>query len=179
MIGLGYTQGFVATPTSAMSVFQTLSQCQKISPNGSTHHEVRWLPSDSDESWVVLGGSAGGAGCVYLVGKGIDGTATSVTACGVNGYVEITTIWQWQPALTNALNAVPQAPAGFTTQHILSSISDLGAYLFDGVRTEAKHVLGALGRGTVRGMGIAAARVLTAGVGMITHRPSSLPLLTM
>ncbi len=177
MIGLGYTQGFPATPTASMNIFQTLSQCQMIASNGSRSHEVRWLPTDTDESWVVLGSSAGGAGCIYLVGKGVDATATGTTAAGVNGYIEITTVWEWQPALSNSLNSAPRAPAPFTTQSVLSSITDLGAYLFDGVRHEAGKALYNIGRGTVRAASVAATRLLTGGVGAVAQRGSSLPLL--
>jgi len=177
LIGLGYVQGFVAAPTTTMSIFQTLSQCQMIASNGSRSHEVRWLPTDADESWVVLGSSAGGAGCVYLVGKGVDSTATSATAAGINGYVEVTTIWEWQPALTNGINAAPRAPAPFTTQGVLSSIGDLGAYLFDGVRHEAGRTLYGLGKGAVKAATYTAQRLLTGGIGSVATRAGALPLM--
>lgn len=162
-VGCGYSTGQVlnvSTPTTA----QMLSECNRIAPNGSEHHEVRWLPTAVDENFTAVEvANNTAAGCVFYVLRGIDGTVTSTTTAALAGYFEVTTVWEWVPERTTGLNTAPKAPLPYTTQQVLATIGDMGAYLFQGVRAAGPGVMRAAGQ-----MGMA---YLTKGVQSAYTRP--------
>lgn len=162
-VGCGYSTGQalnVGTPTTA----QMLSECNRIAPNGSEHHEIRWLPTAVDENFTateVANNTA--AGSVFFALRGIDGVGASTTTATLAGYFEVTTVWEWVPERTTGLNTAPKAPLPYTTQQVLATIGDMGAYLFQGVRAAGPGVMRAAGQ-----MGMA---YLTKGLQSAYTRP--------
>lgn len=145
VIGVGYSPGMIYKVNDTPTAAQILSECQHTVPNGMSIPEVRWLPTAVDENFTdVLVGNNTAAGSVYFALKDVDGTAVSGTAATANGYFELTTVWEWVPNVTTGACVAPKAPLPYTSQAVLATIGDMGAYLFHGVR--------AVGAGVVRGM---------------------------
>jgi hypothetical protein len=92
----------------------------------------------------------------------VDSTYATNTSASFNGYCEITTVWEWVPQKANGISVAPRAPLPYTSQQVLSTIGDLGAYLFEGVRD--------VGRGMVKAGTFAGVRYLTAGVAQMQMR---------
>lgn len=177
VVGVGYSPSIPIATTSAYNPSDTLALAQDYAPNGSKHHEVRWLPAAADESWGPLLGGAGG-GTLFCALSAVDGLASTATSATVQGYIEITTVWEWTPQATQRLTISPKAPSPFTTQYLLSTINDMGAYLFDGVRTTAAVAGQAAGMGLIRGFSNAAASYLTKGVRSSGHRAPAMITMT-
>lgn len=167
VVGAGYSPGQVILSSDTSVVAQPmLATCQLVVPNGSRAHEVRWLPTEVDETFTTqLAGNNSGAGSVFMVLKGVDGIVTAANVVTMNGYFEMTTTYEWIPNQLNSVTVAPRAPLPYTSQQLLSTIMDMGSYLFDGVRMGSGRALRTAGFM----MGAAATQsILTGGV-----RPNS------
>lgn len=175
-VGLGYSSGmpFASGSANQPTINQALAECQRICPNGSAVHEVRWLPTAVDENFTDTPATNNtGAATVFMALKGIDAIGKSATAAAVAGYIELTTVYEWVPSYASGACPAPKAPLPYTSQQVLSTISDLGAYLFEGVRAGASGAMhGMIQAGTRAGF-----RLLTNGIGEIRSRGAGLPLL--
>jgi len=116
-----------------------------------------------------------GGGTISLVLKNVDAIATTTTSLLANGFVELTVIWEWTPSAVTGtgLSSAPKAPMPFNSQQVLSTISDLGAYLFEGVRAVSGGVPGIIEAGARLGV-----RYLTGGVSEVRQRGASMPQIT-
>lgn len=171
-VGLAYNPGAVITAgESSANTDQLLALCQHQSPNGSTAHEVRWLPTNVDENFVSVNANNNGAGAMFIVLRGVDGINTSTTTRNANGLVQITTIYEWTPARLLGVSTAPRAPLPYTSQQVLSSISDLGAYLFSGIRAAARVA------GVVQNASNTYNSLLTSGMRVIQTRGGGMPQL--
>lgn len=128
--------------------------------NGSVVHEVKWLPSFADERYGnVDDNNISGAGTCTIVGTNVDITHGVAGSFSINGYVEITVVWEWVPTSTGASGAdgvvsnTPTVP-GFTLQDAMSKIRDMGAFLYG--RSEAISAAYSIARsyGRARGPGL-------------------------
>lgn len=169
-VGLSVLTGMEVIGGTAYSTTTLVGTCQRIATNGSSMHEARWLPTAVDENFTsTASGANSAAGSVIVALKGVDGTATSATAITANGYVEITTVWEWQPNATSGLTIATQAPNPYTSQAVLSQIGNFGAFVYDGAMAAA----GAMGRGMAReGLSL-----LTGGVSRVVQRGTGVPLI--
>lgn len=163
-VGVMYSSGSVATVgTNTVPIGDALASCLARAPNGSCAHEIRWLPTRVDEEFTTVSQqSATGVGTVGLVLSGVDAVATTTGTFAINGRVEITTVWEWVPRISTGIGIAPKAPLPFTSQQILGSIGDMGAYLLHGVRVA--------GRGMVNSLVQEFSRTLTGGVGTYAVR---------
>lgn len=169
-VGLAYTPGQILTEGETVVLKSALPLCQHISSNGSEIHEVRWLPTIADERWTTTEEANNpGAGNLFITLQGVDGIATSGTRVVANGYFETTTVWEWTP--DNSLSAIKTnvfAPSPYSSQQVLSTIKDMGMYLFHGMRVAAPMV--ARGLGMVRDVD----RYLTGGYTQSVYRGTSM-----
>lgn len=178
LVGNGYSQSELLSAGATATYAGVYAQCQSFGSNGSRHHEVRWLPTLADEDFRTNTGSLGAGSSIFLVLRGVDGVATSATAATISGVVEITTVYEWQPAQANNTVLGLRAPSRYKMQDLLASISDMGAYIFDGARHEAGRTLYSAGQAAARG-GIRAAYnmsmgLLTSGMRTVATRGPSL-----
>jgi len=138
LVGSAYSPGMALLAGDPGQAAVTLPLMQRVVPNGDELHEIRWLPSSIDEEFTSTGAGLGkGAGSVIMILKGVDGTNTSATSTQVNGSFEVTTVWEWIPAVNQGATISPSSPLPYTTQQVLSTIEDFGAYVFHGVRQGA------------------------------------------
>lgn len=163
IVSSGVQPGNSIASLSTVTVTAARALCQRFSPNGSEQHEVRWLPTAVDENFTTTTASVNsGAASMLFVLAGVDGTAdgTNVT---FNGSFEVTIVWEWTPASTTSsgLSTTVKSPNPFTSQQVMSTISDMGAYVFEGLRTVAAQNPGLMSAGVT-----AAAGVLSGGVGL-------------
>lgn len=173
-VSLGYSQGFPLLGTFSSSnngpVYSAsgaYSLGQRYSTNGSQIHEVRWLPTAPDEGFTTINDFKQGTGTVSLTGINIDGVYNTTTNVILSGYVELTTVWEWTPSTASTgITAAPKAPPPYTTQQFLSTIEDMGAYIFDGVRSAASGAA----RGIIKGATVAAMGVVNNGVRAMGNR---------
>jgi len=114
-------------------------------------------------------------GTITLVLKNVDAMATTATSLLANGFVELTVIWEWIPNAVSGtgLATAPKAPMPFNTQQVLSTISDLGAFLFEGARAVSGGAPGLIEAGARIGV-----RYLTGGVSEARQRGSAMPQIT-
>lgn len=171
VVGLGYSAGAVLNQSGLVSYNSYQALQQHYAPNGSETHEVRWLPTLVDERFTSNETNVVGGGTLTLMLRGVDGVASSATSALINGYIEVTTVWEWTPAATTGLVLAPKVPNPFTTQGVLSTITDLGAFLFGGVVGGMGTMGTRLGAGVVTGAASAVNQLLTRGVGRVASRP--------
>lgn len=167
VVGMAYSTGIPYNVPTTLSAAVALSGATRVNGTGSTPHEVRWMPTSSDESFNIGGGSGGGSLSIIL--SGVDATFTTGTTANINGYFEYTAVYEWVPQLTGTnstgVTMAPKAPLPFTTQDVLATIREPSRLIFDGVvsglTSAAKNV--AIG-------------LLTNGVRTMTDRQSSMPM---
>jgi hypothetical protein len=167
-VGVNYSAGVLVTPGNVIPMSNLLRMAAKVVPNGSMEHEVKWLPTEVDENWTTtLENANGSAGTVSISLSGIDGVASSTTGIALNGRLEVITCWEWLPAVGQGdLTVSVRSPAPYTSQQVLSSIRDMGHFLYEGAGMAARRVgFSAMGQ------------VLTAGVRTIAYRAPA--MLTM
>lgn len=138
-IGHAYAPSKTVTTSGGYYCTDLLSSCAVTAANGSVSHETKWLPSFADERF----GSASetdivGAGSVLLVGNNVDCTAVPNGALFdvyLNGYLEVTTVWEWEPAAGGSVTTskvVPSAspPSRTSLNDVLARISNIGNFLY-------------------------------------------------
>jgi hypothetical protein len=170
VVSLGYSAGNMFNRASTVFYTNVQSLMQHYAPNGSEPHEVRWLPTIVDERFTTNDASPVGGGTIGLMLRGVDGVAASATAVSINGFVEVTTVWEWTPAPGSGLVLAPKLPPPYTTQDVISGIRDLGSFLFEGAGSVAYGLGQRLAAGTIRGGAVAVGQMLTRGVGKVGNR---------
>lgn len=172
VVSIGYLPGQELVSGVTVTATAARSLCQQYAPNGAAHHEVRWLPTAADEAFTTVSAPLDtGAGSVIIVLTGVDATQTTTTQT-LNGSVEITVVWEWAPSVTaGGLTVSPKAPLPYNSQQVLGTISDLGAYIFEGVRTVASHP------GVINAAAQAANMYLSRGIGRRGFRGSAMTLM--
>jgi len=172
VIASGYYPGAEnATGDTYPGIGNYMATAQHTASNGSEVHEVRWLPTAVDENFTsISAGNNAGCGTMIMSLNNVDGTGNG-TIIYPNGAFTITIVWEWVPAATSALTVSPKTPLPYTTQQVLSTIDDLGAYLFKGVRSAAS----AAAYGLVRGSAQAVTKLITSGVSSDVYRGSAMP----
>lgn len=166
-VGSGYVAGQAVSTGGAWAASNAMSQCLKRAPNGSCPHEARWLPTIVDSEFVTVSFSDARGGTVFLAGLGVDGVQSTTNGV-LNGYVEVTTIWEWEPvadnsAGTSSINVTPTPPAPFTLNDYLPRIKNIGAFVADGIGALAQSAGGPLGYTVARATSYVSS-VLTGGV---------------
>jgi len=141
-IGLGYSPGTIVSTASTPTALACLSLAQYKTTNGQGMHEVNWLPTAFDELFTTPAtASQQGCGTVFIVLKGVDAVAGSATVATMSGYVEITTVWEWTPTISNNVTIDPRTPSPFTSQQVLSSFGDIRNAMFGHAATAAAGYL--------------------------------------
>lgn len=169
-VGLTYTNGMqYQVGDSGINCGSVLQTCTRVSTSGSENHEVKWLPTDTDEAWTyfaqaTLDDARKAGGTLLVALKGVDATATTTTQLSVNGYVELYTVWEWVPDVKYQVTRAVKAPLGFTTQQVLNTLAgpagELGNFLY--------------GRATA-GLYNLMPRLLTSGISAAIQRASDMP----
>lgn len=141
LVGSAYSPGMLLVSGDSAKPSSTLPMSQRMVPIGEEIHEVRWLPSAVDEAFTTTGATAQtGAGSIFMVLKGVDATNQSATVASLNGSFEVTIVWEWIPTAATGAVISPQAPLPYTSQQVLSTISDMGNYVFHGLRSGVSMV---------------------------------------
>lgn len=92
--------------------------------------EVKWIPSGPEDLEFRardITYNADTASCV-MVGRRIDGIATSNNTVTFNGYLEITIVYEWVPDYQSGVVSSIQAGSVSTLQSVLSTLGDLGRF---------------------------------------------------
>ncbi len=170
VVGMAYLTGQQVTATQSatgVSYADMLNGCNVLASNGSSPHEVKWLPTISDQSFtnpnVSIATEVSG-GTVIIVLLGVD--ATNGIA---NGYFEATTIYEWTPAVDQGAAPSVRRPIPFTTQDAISQIRDVGSFLFG-------DSMAALGSAAKRAAGNMVTTMLTGATYMAGRRGGLLSL---
>lgn len=168
VVGLGYAQGQLVTAGATTTLVANLmNSCSMLSANGSTPHEVKWLPTIADEVFTnpaVSFDTEVSGGCVYVALLGVDATS------GVpNGYFEATTIYEWTPAVNQGAAPAIAKASPFSTQQALSRIRDVGEFLFG----DSMAAIGSAAREAAHG---AVTTMLTGATYMASRRGGMLSL---
>lgn len=149
-IGVGYTAGQLIGVGDVWSPQLGITQAMQRAPNGGSPHEARWLPTNSDQRFNLSGNTEAAGGSVFIVGQNIDGVNAAATGGGLSGYLECTTIWEWEPNMDAAgggvtITNVPVPPAPFALTDYLPKIKNVGAFVVEGLGAVAQatgHPLG-------------------------------------
>jgi len=151
VVAMGYSPGtLVANNGTAVGMTQWQTAQLDVAPNGSKIHEIRWVPTAVDENFTdVAASNSSAAGSMTLSLNRVDGTASSSTLATANGQLMVFTVWEWIPA-ASTLNLPPKAPLPYTSQQVLATISDMGAFLLDGALSRAG--MSAVGTQAVTGL---------------------------
>jgi len=167
-VGLAYTPGQVYPSVGIDTVDNAFAACQHTTGMGMETHEVRWLPTQTDETFTSTdAGDNASAGCMQLVLKGVNCINTT-TRSVLNGYVEISVVWEWVPVADRSVSMQVSAPPPYTSQSVLSNIKDMGSFLFRGVITGANNY-GKIANAIKPYVGL-----FSSGVGSSAYRGSSM-----
>lgn len=165
-IALGYSCGQGLTPGATVGTATQISAMQMdTAPTGSKLHEMKWLPTTSDQLWSdpsVIENTNQGGGTITVAGVAVDAVALGPATAQANVLIEITICWEWTPSWNNGIASIPRTPSPHTIQDVLSQIPDIGSFLL----------------GTAARMGTRTfIEAATYGVRQIARRYSSVPLL--
>lgn len=172
VVGLSYTQGQIAgSGAVAPDPSSLLAQCNMVMSNGSVPHEARWLPTIADEVFSnpsSVSGTDVAGGTILLVLQDVDATS------GIpNGYLEITTVYEWTPAASNGAVPAVVRPTPYNTQQVLAQIKDIGSLLFGDPSAAIRNMLGGMGSRLGQAMGTT---MLTGATYMMGRRGAALSL---
>jgi len=125
----------ISTTTPATSLNTFLASCPSVSSHGSNTHEVRWVPTQEDETFTTVGiSNKPGLGTISIFFSGVDATMNGAgNLASLNGRLEVVTVWEWQPAYTQDVTQNLVSPSPFTSQQVLSNIKDMAAFAYHGV----------------------------------------------
>jgi hypothetical protein len=170
VVGLAYSAGAVSSNGASVSFSDAQALMQFYSTNGSMAHEVKWLPTIADERFTTNDVTVTGGGSIGVLLRGVDGIASSATAAIISGYLEVTTVWEWQPATGSGLVLAPKTPIGISSEQVLSRIQDLGGFLYGYGMSAMSGMAASVGGGFIRGAVETSARLLSRGVGYTGQR---------
>jgi hypothetical protein len=140
MVGSAYSAGQVEVFPDTFTPISMIPECQHVCPLGSEPHEVRWLPTAVDENFTNVNMTSNtGAGTINMILIGADWAYNSATQVTLNGYLELSTVWEWIPANLSGVNIAPRSPSPYTSQQILATIGDMGKFLFYGIDQLGRH----------------------------------------
>jgi len=100
-------------------------------PNGSENHEICWMPGGADGSFnpgapgvaLTSGAFTSNGAQVTLVGRKIDQTVSGTPGAykiTFDGYIEITTVYEWVPGPRLNIVCPPRKPLSFSLNDVLS-----------------------------------------------------------
>lgn len=142
MISLSYKPGLPVNANDTATIAAQLALAQdsfERCPNGSAMHEIRWLPTPADESYVSPSGAFfSGGGTLTVAGIGVDGVATSTSSWIASGYVELTYIFEWLPTSQQGIQTTVEPTVNFTSQQYQATLGDVGSFLLHGVRQASR-----------------------------------------
>jgi hypothetical protein len=149
IIALHSSNNPLYTNLSSVNFNDSVQNALRRDSNGSSNHEINFLPSNGDETFKEYSASTlfADATTLSVAAVGVDVVSVSTTNANVNGYVEFTGIYEWIPRASGGVSQAPKMPPPFTTQMHQSTIQDVGAFLFEGVRATAS----AFATGVVQG----------------------------
>lgn len=155
MISLGYVPGIVkntgesSTPADLLLIAQNGIE---RAPNGSSDHEIRWLPTPTDETYTQPQTSTlyVTSGTMTVTGVGVDSRYTATNIVTPNGYVEVTLVVEWTPTGSTGLSLAPETNVSFTSQDYQSTIKDVGRFLLTGARTVGMNMGAGMARGATQ-----------------------------
>lgn len=97
--------------------------------------EVRWIPSGPEDlefrqKSVTYNADSGGA---FMAGFSIDAPAKTVSSTDlqINGYLDITVVWEWVPAYTSGVVSTVQPSSRNTLNDVLATFGDIARTLTD------------------------------------------------
>jgi len=145
VIGLGYSPNKIYQGSTIYVPSQAMTMTLAQHPTGAVPHEAVWLPSFEDARFgTQLESNVNGVGSVQIVGLNVDatGSGTQITA---NGYLEMTVVWEWEPAVavsgqSNGVVPSLHTPTRTTLNDVLSTIGDAGRFVL-------QHAGGAMAAG--------------------------------
>jgi len=142
-IALGYSSGQMLTSGSTVTTSANLSSLLlETAPTGAKMHEIRWLPTETDQLWADPNNADAtllGGGTILVSGASVDGYAVSATVAQANVIIEITTVWEWLPSYTTSIANIPRTPSPYTIQDVLSRIKDIGGFVLGNYDKVSKY----------------------------------------
>lgn len=145
-VGRVYSSSSMFTNSSGPAS-SDLTKCAAIDPCGSVDHEIKWLPGPSDSFFhpKSLAYNTESMGTMGMVLQGVDATFTAANRAQVNGYFELTTVYEWIPAGVTGVPPV-KPPPRFTLQQALNAFGDRIMEFLYGITTN-KSFVGLLTKG--------------------------------
>lgn len=115
----------------------TMSSVRAFCPNSQTvsNHtmETKWLPTHADERFTATSELNGGCGTLVVCGIAVDGLIQTSVLAAANLEIECTAVYEWMPDLSGstAASTAPKLPSSTSSQQVLSTIRNLGQFLYD------------------------------------------------
>lgn len=131
LIGMGYSNSKVF-PVAGLPMGAAINMSSMMLKQSNQNAvEMKWLPGFEDARMsTVLEPNVSGAGSIQIIGQNIDGTYDGTTSSTASGFIEITTVWEWEPYIAGS-GIVPAPTLGpkFTINSVLGSIGNIGEFL--------------------------------------------------
>jgi hypothetical protein len=137
VVATGYVADRVTLPSNPFGIDRFQAMCQHtVSNTGSGMlPEVRWVPSGPEDLEFRARGVTYNAdsGTCAIIARDVDKTTgSSGTTTHLNGYFEVTVVWEWVPDSESGIAATVQAGSTSTIAQVLGSLGDLTRFVIDG-----------------------------------------------
>lgn len=163
IIGIGYSPNPIYNSSSSTSVNRMLTLCADRRGIGEGVHEIKWLPADADQIFTPYSSTAVEGGTTFIVLGNASATYATTTTASLNGYFELTTVYEWQPNGTSSdISVSLKAPPSFTVNQHQSSIKNIAEFLTTPSGMDAMKSFGT---------------ILTAGVKGVRRAAAAMPML--
>lgn len=156
MVGRTYSQSPVYSTGAQSFMTAEIARSMVSEPCGTVNHEIRFLPGNSDQNFhtttvAASDGQSQGTMTLYLLG--VDSTTVGATAIEVNGYIEVTTCYEWVPSSTTSPPTVHVSPR-YSLSQVLSTLGDRVMEFVFGGGQNTQGVVDVLSWGVRRAYGV-------------------------
>lgn len=133
MLASAYSPGVLVQPGDISTMSSVRAYCPNVQTVSTHTMETKWLPTHADERFTSTSELNGGCGTIVVCGIAVDGVAQSTVTAAANLEIECTAVYEWTPDVSggNAAGTAPRLPTATTSQHVLSTIKNLGQFLYD------------------------------------------------
>jgi len=110
---------------------QWMAMCQAVTSNTGNGPlaEAKWVPADSgDTEWIDVTATGNTGGELLVVGVNVDKFQAAAGATTTRGYLEVTVVWEWMPALGSGVTVPLASPSRNTVQEVISTLGDIGRF---------------------------------------------------
>lgn len=126
LVGRTYSQSPLYSAGAISYMTAEAARAMVTDPTGSANHEIRFLPGNADQAFhttTVGAGDTNSQGTMVLYLLNVDALTTGTNTIVIQGYIEITTCYEWIPNAVTAPPTIKVSPR-YTLNQVLTMLGD-------------------------------------------------------